>query len=145
MEKIFRTILIALLVISAVLAVWAIAVTPDTTNPAEASAIGYNLVWGYFLLGAAVVAALVSAVVGLASSPKGIKSAIFSVVAVAAVIIIAAVVASGHDIQIPDLQNNGFFGRSETVITDASILVTYVVMGLALITALYSVISDSLK
>lgn len=145
MEKIFRTILIALLVISAVLAVWAIAATPDTTNPAEAPAIGYNLLWGYVLLGAAVVAALASAIVGLVTSPKGIKSAIISVVAVAAVIIIAAVVASGHDIQIPDLQNNAFFGRSETVITDASILVTYVVMGLALITAVYSVISDSLK
>ena len=145
MEKIFRTISIALLAISAVLVVWAIASTPDTTNPAEAPAIGYNLYWGYLLLGVAIVAAIVSAVVGLITSPKGIKSAIFSVVAIAAVIIIAAVVASGHDIQIPDVQNNAFFGRSETVITDASILITYVAMGVAIITAIYSAITDSLK
>lgn len=145
MEKIFRTISIALLAISAVLVIWAIAATPDTTIPAEAPVIGYNLYWGYFLLAVAIVAAIASAVVGLITSPKGIKSAIISVVAIAAVIIIAAVVASGHDIQIPDVQNNAYFDRGETVITDASILITYVALGVAIITAIYSAISDSLK
>ncbi len=145
MEKIFRTISIALLAISAVLVIWAIAATPDTKIPAEAPVIGYNLYWGYFLLGVAIVAAIASAVVGLITSPKGIKSAIISVVAIAAIVIVAVVVASGHDIQIPDVQNNSYFDRGETVITDTSILITYVAMGIAIITAIYSAISDSLK
>lgn len=145
MEKTLRTISVALLAISAVLVIWAIAVTPDTKIPAEAPVIGYNLYWGYLLLGVAVVAAVVSAVVGLITSPKGIKSAIISVVAIAAIVIVAVVVASGHDYQIPDVQNNSFFERGETVITDTSILITYVAMGIAIITAIYSAISDSLK
>ncbi len=145
MEKTLRTISVALLAISAVLVIWAIAATPDTKIPAEAPVIGYNLYWGYLLLGVAVVAAIVSAVVGLITSPKGIKSAIISVVAIAAIVIVAVVVASGHDYQIPDVQNNSFFERGETVITDTSILITYVAMGIAIITAIYSAISDSLK
>lgn len=145
MEKTLRTISIALLAISAVLVIWAIAATPDTKIPAEAPVIGYNLYWGYLLLGVAIVAAIASAIVGLITSPKGIKSAIVSVVAIAAIVIIAVVVASGHDYQIPDVQHNSFFERGETVITDTSILITYVAMGIAIITAIYSAISDSLK
>ncbi len=62
MEKIFKTLLIVLLAISAVLVLWGVFATPDKpATAAEAPAIGYNLVWGYILLGAAVVVALFSA------------------------------------------------------------------------------------
>ena len=49
------------------------------------------------------------------------------------------------DIQIPDVQNNSYFDRGPTVLTDASILITYVALGAAILAAIYSAVSDSLK
>ena len=146
MEKIFKTLLIVLLAISAVLVLWGVFATPDKpATAAEAPASGYNLVWGYILLGAAVVVALFSAAMGLVTKPAGLKGALISLVAIVAIVVIAAVVASGHDYQIVDLQNSAYFGRSETVLTDTSILITYVAMAGAVIAAIYSAVADSLK
>lgn len=145
MEKILKTLLIALLAISAVLVLWGAFKTPDTTVVAEAPAIGYNLVWGYILLGLAIVAALFNAAMGLITKPAGLKSAVISIVAIVAIVVVASVIASGHDYQIVDLQNSSYFERSETVITDTSILITYVAMAVAIIAAVYSAVSDSLK
>ena len=145
MEKIFKTLLIVLLAISAVLVLWGVFATPDKpATAAEAPAIGYNLVWGYILLGAAVIVALFSAAMGLVTKP-GLKGALISLVAIVAIVVIASVVASGHDYQIVDLQNSAYFGRSETVLTDTSILITYVAMAGAVIAAIYSAVADSLK
>lgn len=146
MEKILKTLLIALLGISVVLVLWGVFATPDKpATAAEAPVMGYNLIWGYILLGASIVVALFSAVMGLVTKPKGIKGAIISIVAIAAIVIVAVVVASGHDYQIVDLQNSSFFDRGETVLTDTSILITYVAMIVAIIAAIYSAVSDSLK
>ncbi len=145
MEKILKTLLIALLAISAVLVLWGALKTPDTTVVAEAPAIGYNLVWGYILLGLAIVAALFNAAMGLITKPSGLKGAVISIVAIVAIVVVASIVASGHDYQIVDLQNSSYFERSETVLTDTSILITYVAMAGAIIAAIYSAVSDSLK
>ena len=140
-----KTLLIALLAVSAVLVLWGALTTPDTKDIAEAPAIGYNLVWGYILLGVAIVAALLSAAMGLITKPAGLKGAVISIVAIVAIVVIASVIASGHDYQIVDLQNSSYFERSETVLTDTSILITYVAMAGAIIAAIYSAVSDSLK
>ena len=47
--------------------------------------------------------------------------------------------------EIVDLQNKGFFPRFDTVITDASIMVTYVAMAGAIVAAIYSAVSDAFK
>lgn len=146
MEKLVKTILIVLMAISAVLVLWGIFATPDKpASPAEAPVMGYNLVWGYILMGVAIVVALFSAAMGLVTKPEGLKGALISIVAIVAIVVIASVVASGHDYQIVDLQNSSYFGRSETVLTDASILITYVAMAGAIVAAIYSAVSDSLK
>lgn len=146
MEKIFKTLLIVLLAISAVLVLWGVFTTPDKpATAAEAPAIGYNLVWGYVLLGVAVIVALFSAAMGLVTKPEGLKGALISLVAIVAIVVIASVVASGHDFQIVDLQNSAYFGRSETVVTDTCILITYVALAGAIIAAVYSAVADSLK
>ena len=44
-----------------------------------------------------------------------------------------------------DLQNNGFFGHGETVITETSILVTYVAFVAAFLTAIVTEIRGALK
>ena len=145
MEKILRYLVIALLGVSVALVFWAIFTTPSDPTTANATAIGANLYWGYALLAAAILAAVLGAGMDMLKKPEGLKGAIISIVAIVAIIVVSYVLAQGHDFQIVDLQNKGFFARPETVITDASITVTYVAMAGAILAAIYSAVSDALK
>ena len=145
MEKILKYSLVALLGISVAMVFWAVFTTPEDPTVENATAVGAYLYWGYFLMGAAIVAALVGAGMDLLKKPEGIKGALISVVAVVAIIVIAYVVANGHDFQIVDLGNQGYFERKATVISDTCLIIFYVVMAGAVISAIYSAVSDALK
>lgn len=145
MEKILKYSLVALLGISVAMIFWAVFTTPEDPTVENATAVGAYLYWGYFLMGAALVAALVGAGMDLLKKPEGIKGALISVVAVVAIIVIAYVIANGHDFQIVDLGNQGYFERKATVISDACLIVFYVVMAGAVISAIYSAVTDALK
>ena len=145
MEKILKYSLVALLGISVAMVFWAVFTTPEDPTTETATAVGAYLYWGYFLMGAAIVAALVGAGMDLLKNPEGIKGALISVVAVVAIIVIAYVVANGHDFQIVDLGNQGYFERKATVISDTCLIIFYVVMAGAVISAIYSAVSDALK
>ena len=145
MEKILKYSLVALLGISVAMVFWAVFTTPEDPTTETATAVGAYLYWGYFLMGAAIVAALVGAGMDLRKKPEGIKGALISVVAVVAIIVIAYVVANGHDFQIVDLGNQGYFERKATVISDTCLIIFYVVMAGAVISAIYSAVSDALK
>ena len=145
MEKIFKYFVVALLGVSVALVAWAIATTPSDPTTANATAIGANLYWGYALLIAAIVVAVLGAGMDMLKKPEGLKGAIFSVVAIVAIVVVSYVLAQGHTYEIVDLQNKGFFPRFDTVITDASIMVTYVAMAGAIVAAVYSAVSDAFK
>ena len=145
MEKILKYSLVALLGISVAMVFWAVFTTPEDPTTETATAVGAYLYWGYFLMGAAIVAALVGAGMDLLKKPEGIKGALISVVAVVAIIVIAYVIANGHDFQIVDLGNQGYFERDATVISDACLIIFYVVMAGAVISAIYSAVTDALK
>ena len=70
---------------------------------------------------------------------------LISLLLVAVVVVVAYIIAAGHDIQIPDLANGGVFGHSETVISDTSILVTYVALVAAFVTAIVTEIWGAFK
>ena len=137
--------MVALLALSVAMIFWAVFTTPEDPTVETATAVGAYLYWGYFLMGAAIVAALVGAGMDLLKKPEGIKGALISVVAIVAIIVVAYVVASGHDYQIVDLGSQGYFERNETVITDTCIIVFYVAMAGAVISAIYSAVTDALK
>ena len=141
MKKFINILLIVLLVITVALVGYAVFSSPEGLN----AAVSLNLIWGYILLAGAVLAALACAVWGIIQSPKGMKSALISLVLVAAVIIISYVVANGHDIKIVDLQNGGYFERGATVIADAGILVAYIAGAGAILAAIYAEIANALK
>ena len=145
MEKIIKTLLVVLLAVSVGLVFWAVFTTPEDPTVENATAVGVYLYWGYALMAAAVVAALFGAVMDMFKAPSGVKRTIFSFVAIVGLIVGAYVIANGHDYQIVDLGNQGFFERNETVISDASILVFYVAMAGAIISAIYSAVTDALK
>ncbi len=145
MEKIIKTLLVAMLAVSVGLVFWAVFTTPEDPTVENATAVGVYLYWGYALMAAAVVAALLGAAMDMFKAPSGVKRTIFSFVAIVGLIVGAYVIANGHDYQIVDLGNQGFFERGETVISDASLIVFYVAMAGAIVSAIYSAVSDALK
>ena len=145
MEKIIKTLLVAMLAVSVGLVFWAVFTTPEDPTVENATAVGVYLYWGYALMAAAVVAALLGAAMDMFKAPSGVKRTIFSFVAIVGLIVGAYVIANGHDYQIVDLGNQGFFERGDTVISDASLIVFYVAMAGAILSAIYSAVSDALK
>ncbi|WP_418692053.1 hypothetical protein, partial [Alistipes putredinis] len=89
--------------------------------------------------------AIFCAVFGMIQNPAGIKGTIISLALIIVIVGVAYFVASGHDIQIPDLANGGFFSQGETVLTDTSILVTYVALVAAFVTAIATEIYGAFK
>lgn len=139
MKKVMNILLGVLMVITIVLLVYAIA-----TGGSEA-AISVNLMWGYFLFVFAIAAALFCAIFGMIQNPKGVKGAILSLALVIVVVGVSYFYSASHTINIVDLQNNGFFGHPETVITETSIIVTYVAFAAAFITAVVTEIWGAFK
>ncbi|MDE5695596.1 MAG: hypothetical protein K2H77_06495 [Alistipes sp.] len=125
--------------ITAVLLIYAIATGGSQT------AIGLNLIWGYFLFVFAIAAAIFCAVCGMVKNPAGIKGTIVSLALILIVIGASYFYSASHTVNIIDLQNNGFFGHGEAVITETSILVTYVAFVAAFLTAIVTEIRGAFK
>lgn len=120
MKKMLNVLLSALMLITLALTGYAIA-----AGGSEAS-ISVNLIWSYALLVGAVACAVFGAIYSSLKSSAGGKGSWLSAVLIVAVIVVSYFISAGHTVQIPDIQNNGYFGHFETVITETSILVTYV-------------------
>ncbi len=129
---IFKVLLVLMLLITLGL------VGAATATGGDAGIISLNLLWGYFLVTFSVAAAVLCAIVGMVSAPAGIKMTALSVVLVGIIVGAAWAIASGNSYQIVNLGDGGFFGAEETVITEASVLVTYVAFGAAVFVALLS-------
>lgn len=145
MGKFIKYLSPVLLFATLALVAWAVFTTPEVATVENATAVGGNLFWAYGIFAVAVVVALFAALWDLAQKPEGLKGSILGLLAIVAIIVVAYVVANGHDYQIVDLENQGFFERGETVITDASIIVAYVAGAGAILAAIYSAVTDALK
>lgn len=145
MGKFIKYLSPVLLFATLALVAWAVFTTPEVATVENATAVGGNLFWAYGIFAVAVVVALFAALWDLLQKPEGLKGAVLGLVAIVAIIVVAYVVANGHDYQIVDLENQGFFERGETVITDTSIIVAYVAGAGAILAAIYSAVTDALK
>ena len=139
MKKILNILLGVLMAITAVLLVYALA-----TGGSDAS-ISINLMWGYFLVVFAIAAAIFCAVFGMIQNPAGIKGTIMSLALIIVIVGAAYFISAGHSINIPELANGGFIGAGEAVLTEASILVTYVALVAAFLTAVVTEIYGAFK
>lgn len=147
MKKFFNTFLVVLLAVTAALLVWVLATQSsiDEVNWTGNTALNAMFFWTYFLFAAALLTAVGCAVFGMTQSSGGHKSTVISVVVIAVVIAGAIFLAMSHHVLIPDIANASYFDRTETIITDASILVTYVAAAAALLTAAYTAVADAIK
>ena len=139
MKKFLNILLGALMVITLALTGYAIAAGGSD------AAISLNLVWGYILLAAGIAAAMGCAIWGMIQSPAGGKGSLLSALLIIVIIGVAYFISAGHTVNIVDLQNNGYFGHMETVITETSILVTYVAFAASILVALVTEIWAAFK
>ena len=145
MGKLIKYLSPILIAIAVALVAWCVFTTPEDATVENATAVGSMLMWGYAIAGAAIVIAVLAAIWDMIQKPDGIKGTIFAGVAIVAIIAGAYFIANGHDYQILDIGNQTNFERGETVIADTSILVAYVAGAGAILSAIYSAISDALK
>ncbi len=139
MKKVLNILLGALIVITLAVTGYAVA-----AGGSDAS-ISLNLIWGYVLLVGAIAAVIGGAIYGMIQSPAGAKGSLLSLVLILAIIAVAYFISAGHTVNIVDLQNNGYFGHTETVITETSILVTYVAFAASIVVALVTEIWAAFK
>lgn len=145
MKKILNIVLGVLMAITVALMIYAL-VSPHPENPADFDpSVSLNIIWCYFLVVFAIAAALFCAIFGMIQNPAGIKGTIISLALIIVVVGISYFYASGHTVNIIDLQTNGFFSHGETVITETSILVTYVAFVAAFLTAVATEIWGAFK
>ncbi len=146
MKKILKLLLAAMLLITVCVIAYPVIVSfTGGTEEAVASAIGLNLYWGYVLVGGAILAAVVGAAYGMFNSSAGLLKTVLSFVAVVVVMIGSYLYAAGHTIQIINIENGSAFPAVDTVITETSIVITYIVAGAAIIAALASEVMGALK
>ena len=103
-----------------------------------------NILLGVILL-ITVILTVYAMVAGGSNSSKGITGTRLSTLLIIVIVAAAYLIARGHTIEIPDVANGGFFPHPETVITEASILVTYVALGAAVLTAIFTEIYKAFK
>ena len=140
MKKILNILLVALIAVTVALLVYAIATGGSET------AISLNLVWGYVLLVGAALSVVYCAVKGMVKNPAGIKKTIASVAII--VVVVGAAVAyalSNAGLAIPNSAGGVFDDPFELVVTESSIIVTYVAFVATVIAAVFSEIRNALK
>lgn len=140
MKKILNILLVVLIAVTVALLVYAIATGGSET------AISLNLIWGYVLLVGAALSVVYCAVKGMVKNPAGIKKTLASVAII--VVVVGAAVAyalSNAGLAIRNSAGGVFDDPFELVITESSIIVTYVAFVATVIAAVFSEIRNAFK
>lgn len=140
MKKILNILLVVLIAVTVALLAYAIG-----TGGSETS-ISLNLIWGYILLVGAVLSVVYCAVKGMVNNPVGIKKSLVSVAII--VVVVGAAVAyalSNAGLAIPNSAGGVFDDPFELVVTESSIIVTYVAFVATVIAAVFSEIRNAFK
>ena len=140
MKKMLNMVLVALFVVTLALVGWAV-----VSGGSDAS-ISWNLIWGYVLLVAAIVSVLYAAIKGTITNPAGLKNTLIATVLVVVVVGAALGIALSHDgLVIPNSAGGVFDDPFELVISEAGILVTYVVAAATLLVTVFAEVRNVLK
>ena len=140
MKKILNILLGILVLVTVALLAFAIA-----TGGSEA-AISANLVWGYILLVGAALTVVYCAVKGMVKNPAGIWKTLASFGIIVLVVGVSLGIALSHDgLTIPRSAGGVFDNPFELVVTETSILVTYIAFAATVLAALCSEVINALK
>ncbi len=134
MKKVLNIVLASLFAITVALVLWAVVV-----GGADA-AISWNLIWFYALLVGAVVCIVGAAIANLIQNPSGLKTTGVAAVLVVAIVGAATGIAMSHEgLTIPNSAGGVFDDPFVLIVSEAGIIVTYVV---AVATILATVVAE---
>ena len=125
--KIFKWLLVALLIISVALLVWGFAVGFESNGGKAVDVLFY---WAYFMVGLALAAViLVGLVIGVKNNPKSIIKLLIGVVAIAAVCVVVYLISAGK----PAMGMLEQPSAGTLKLTDTILNLTYLTAGLAVL------------
>lgn len=147
--KIITIILWVILAISAVLVVSMIANISDAeTDPAMNSWINNNIIWTYVLLAVSAGIAILSEVFHMVSDIRAAKKGLFALGAIVIVGILAYTLASDEIPQFIGVDKfiaSGALTPSIAKMVDAGLIATYLLSGIAVLSLIWSSISNVFK
>ncbi|GAP70072.1 hypothetical protein BA6E_121529 [Bacteroidales bacterium 6E] len=147
--KIITIILWIILAISAVLVVSMIANISDAeTDPAMNSWINNNIIWTYVLLAVSAGIAILSEVFHMVSDIRAAKKGLFALGAIVIVGILAYTLASDEIPQFIGVDKfiaSGALTPSIAKMVDAGLIATYLLSGIAVLSLIWSSISNVFK
>ena len=133
-------LMVGLFVITLVLVAWAM------ISGGSEVAISWNLLWGYALLVVAVVSVICAAIKGTITHPAGLKNTLIATAIVVVVVGIALGVALSHDgLVIPNSAGGVFDNPFDLVISEAGIIVTYIVSAATILVTIVGEVRNALK
>jgi hypothetical protein len=140
MKKKLNMLMVGLFVITLALVAWAM------ISGGSEVAISWNLLWGYALLVVAVVSVICAAIKGTITHPAGLKNTLIATAIVVVVVGIALGIALSHDgLVIPNSAGGVFDNPFDLVISEAGIIVTYIVSAATILVTIVGEVRNALK
>lgn len=146
--KIVTILLWVLILISAVLIVSLMANIGADTDPTMGGWINTNLIWAYILLAAAAGIAIVFALYHMITDIKAAKGGLIALVFLGAVALISYLLSSDAIPQFVGVQrfiNDGTLTPTVSKWIDTGLHATYILLGLAILSIVYSSVSRLFK
>ncbi|MEG1623196.1 MAG: hypothetical protein RR330_07515 [Alistipes sp.] len=145
MKKLLNILMGVLMAITAILVVYALISPHSDDYSVFDPSVNLNIIWCYILFVLAVISALVCATTGMLKNPAGVKGTLISLLLIIVIIGASYFYSAGHEIKISDMATGGYFGAPQTILSETSLLVTYVIFVCAVLTTVYSEIAKALK
>ncbi len=103
---------------------------------------GMFLMWSYVLLGIAAVAAIVFPILNIVQNPKKAKMVIAGVVGLLIIFGISYALSEGHEIKVGE---DNIVSADTVKLSDAGLIMTYILGGLSVLAAIYDGVSKMFK
>jgi hypothetical protein len=148
--KIVTIVLWVLLIVSAVLIV-SMMVNIDEANetdPTMLSWVNTNVIWAYILVVFAAAVAILAGLVHMVTDKKAAKQGIISIVFLGVVILVAFLLASPEIPQfigVDKFINDGTINEKIVKMVDTGLYATYLLLGLAVLSILFTSVSRLFK
>lgn len=127
----------------ALLAISAIILLAWVFMGAQDAQVDGMLIWTYILLGLAVLLIVVLPLINMAKNPKGSLPSLIGLVAVVVLFVVFYSLGSGDPVV---RSAGGFFeNATENKLSDAGLFMTYLVMGLTIVVAVFGEVRNALK
>jgi len=107
--------------------------------------IDISLIWAYFLVVIAIIAAIIFPLISILSNPKGLVRLALVIAGAAVLVLLSYFMASGTPLEIIGYTGTANSNPSTLKMIDTGLFVTYILFGMAFASILYAIISKAIK